>query len=561
MKRQTNKAMRLAARGASMLVIALALAAMHAMGCSDSGARDVPQSVCDELAAQRLGSNGNSDSRESIIARDPWHSCGYEPPTQCVPSETALALTDTCGVFVSPQGMPGGAGTTGEPLASLQEAIQRAQDGGKGIIYACAGEFNETVLVNGSVTVFGGLDCEDGWKWGKEGKETALTAGPGEVPLTVRPGNGTVRIEDLKVRAAASDPTADGQSSIAMITDGGTVELFRCELEAQDAADGFAGAELRASPRDEKAPDGSQGTGGKGACSVQGNTVITDAPLPHDCGTPDDPSDDSIGGQGGSGLATVWAPGDPGDPTRNFSPSGTTHPNGGTRVDGVCSMSDAVAGADGSPGGNGPNAAGIGSISETGYTGVSGALGLKGTTAQGGGGGAGALGGTARCMGFPGTGGASGGNGGSGGCGGQGGNGGHFGGSSIALISLDATLVFAEVVLKMGNGGNGGDGESGQRGGGGGDGGDGGDGGANVSDLSPGCKGGRGGKGGDGGHGGGGLGGHSLGIAYLGKAPPSTGLIEVTLGDPGQGGTGPDSAMAEAGKAAERQQFTAPTSP
>ncbi|KYF82043.1 hypothetical protein BE11_21960 [Sorangium cellulosum] len=128
----------------------------------------------------------------------------------------------------------------------------------------------------------------------------------------------------------------------------------------------------------------------------------------------------------------------------------------------------------------------------------------------------------------------------------------------MALISLNATFVFEDVVLKAGNGGKGGDGESGQRGG---DGGDGGSGGLNVGDLSPGCKGGKGGKGGDGGHGGGGLGGHSLGIAYLGKQPPGAGLIEITLGDPGQGGTGPDGAMAAAGKAEEKQQFTAPTNP
>ncbi|WP_438018932.1 hypothetical protein WMF18_07550 [Sorangium sp. So ce315] len=527
MNGRTKRMMRVAAHGTSALVMASMLATlMHAAGCYDT------PSGCE------------TDHTDCPNAGPP------QPPNECMPQETTVGLADTCGVFVSPQGMPGGAGTTGEPLASLREAIQRAQDGGKGIIYACAGEFNETVLVNGSVTVFGGLDCEDGWKWGKEGKETALTAGPGEVPLTVRPGNGTVRIEDLKVRAAASDPTADGQSSIAMIADGGTVELFRCELEAQDASNGFAGIALSESPRGDKAPDGLQGARGKRACSVAGSVVTTEVPVAHDCGTPDDPSDDSTGGHGGAGLENMGGDGSPGDPTRKFSPSGTSHPNGGSRTEGACSAD--VAGTDGPDGDDGKNAERIGSISNTGYTPGSGIDGKRGTTGQGGGGGAGAKGGINECDGLNGTGGASGGNGGSGGCGGQAGKGGHGGGSSIALISLNAMLVFEQVVLRAANGGNGGDGESGQLGG---EGGPGGTGGQEVAPLSPGCNGGKGGKGGDGGHGGGGLGGQSLGIAYLGKEPPSVG-VNIIPGQPGQGGARPDNTKAADGTAAKTLRFS-----
>ncbi|WP_437511469.1 hypothetical protein [Sorangium sp. So ce1099] len=553
MKRRTNRAMRLAARGASALFFASMIAATHAMGCSDSGVD------CDAVA--ELRASINDDNREAILEQikeiDRGYQCEHVPPKECVPNKTSVTLNDRCGVFVSPAGRPGAEGTMSAPFASLQEAIERAQMAGTGVVYACVGQFDEAVVVNGSITVFGGLDCADGWKSEGEGKQTVLTASSGQVPLTMRPGNGTVHIEDLRILAAAGDPTVDGQSSIAAVADGGKVELARCELEAQDAADGFAGAALRPSSRDDKAPNGEPGNNGKLACSVAGNTTSTDPPVTHGCGT-EDPSDESTGGQGGPGLASVDAPGDPGDPNRDLVPNGETHPNGGTLMAGVCSPDEEVAGADGTPGDDGQNAQGLGSISESGYTGISGTGGTKGTTAQGGGGGAGAKGGSAcSSAGFTGTGGASGGNGGSGGCGGQEGKGGHFGGSSIALISLGATLVFEDVVLKVGNGGNGGDGEPGQLGG---QGGDGGAGGLDVGALSPGCKGGRGGKGGDGGHGGGGLGGHSVDIAFLGKQPPNTG-VAITHGQPGQGGTGPDDTTAADGTAAEALSFTSPTGP
>ncbi|MGK3965768.1 hypothetical protein WMF38_16515 [Sorangium sp. So ce118] len=531
MNRRTKRTMRLSARRTSALVMtSMMVALMHAPGCYDTPPGcETDHSDCPDAA----------------------------PPKECVPNKTSETLNDTCGVFVSPAGKPGAAGTMSAPFASLQEAIERAQETGTGVVYACAGQFDEAVVVNGSITVLGGLDCNGGWKPEGEGKQTVLTASSGQVPLMMRPGNGTVHIEDLKILAAAGDPTVDGQSSIAAVADGGKVELARCELEARDAADGFAGAVLRQSPRGDKAPKGEPGNNGKLACSVMGNATNTETPVTHDCGT-EDPSDDSTGGQGGPGSTSVETPGDVGDPDRDLVPNGETHPNHGTLIAGVCSPDEDVAGVDGNPGDDGQNAQGLGSVSATSYIGTSGTDGTKGTTAQGGGGGAGARGGNACAdSGSPGRGGASGGNGGSGGCGGQEGKGGHFGGSSIALISLNVTLDFEDVVLKAGKGGNGGDGEPGQLGG---QGGDGGAGGLDVGALSPGCEGGKGGKGGDGGHGGGGLGGHSIGIAFLGKQPPNTG-VAVTHGQPGQGGTGPDDTKAADGTAAETLRFPAPTSP
>ncbi|WP_438009109.1 hypothetical protein WME89_10635 [Sorangium sp. So ce321] len=521
MNRQTKMTMRLAARRVSALFVLATTSALHAASCKSTDPCDFPDR----------------------------HAC-MEPPLmivvdKCVPSKTTVGLDDSCGVFVAlaPRGKPGAAGTKEAPLASIEEGIGRAQENGKRAVYVCAEQFEETIEIDDSVTIFGSLDCEDDWKWGKEGKRTVLTTDPGQVPMTMRPASGALRIEDVKVLAAESDPNVDGQSSIAMIADGGSVDLVRCELEAQNAANGADGADPE-QPMAESAPTGTPGTDGKAACS---DTIVkTDNFVPNDCGTPGDTSDDSVGGLGGPGLTNQEADGLAGDPDRGFRENAGTHLD-----DGSCSLADDVAGSDGSPGTSGISAGGeadkIGILSIAGYTGVPGTDGTNGSTAQGGGGGAGARGSTVECASFPGTGGASGGNGGSGGCGGQGGKGGHFGGSSIALISLDATVSFEDVVLKAGNGGKGGDGEPGQLGGAGGPGGNGG---RNVGALSRGCNGGQGGKGGDGGHGGGGLGGHSLGIAYVGQRPPTAGRT-ITFGAAGiNGNRGPD-ATTTTGRAAD----------
>ncbi|WP_438009111.1 hypothetical protein WME89_10645 [Sorangium sp. So ce321] len=511
MTRHTKTTMRRAAQVAPALLVVSTVAAMHAAGCISTDPCDYPD----------------------------LHACMEPPPVpvekECVPSKTTVGLEDSCGVFVAlaPRGKPGAAGTKEAPLASIEEGIGRAQENGKRAVYVCAEQFEETIEIGDSITLFGSLDCEDDWKWGKEGKQTVLTTDPGQVPMTMRPATGTVRIEDMKVLAAESDPNVDGQSSIAMIADGGRLDLVRCDIEAQNAAKGADGADP-AQPLAESAPPGTLGTDGKTACSA--NVVTTEDPVPNDCGTPDDKSDDSVGGLGGPGISNGEVDGLPGDPDRGFRENAGTHLD-----DGTCSPVEDVAGSDGSSGTSGISAGEeaekIGTISSTGYTGVFGTDGTKGSTAQGGGGGAGAKGSTSECVGQDGNGGASGGNGGSGGCGGQGGKGGHFGGSSIALISLDATVSFENVALKAGNGGKGGDGEPGQPGGAGGPGGDGG---RNVGDLSRGCNGGKGGKGGDGGHGGGGLGGHSLGIAYVGQRPPPEGRT-ISFGEAGiNGNRGPE---------------------
>ncbi|XXX79607.1 PGRS family protein [Sorangium sp. So ce134] len=478
-----------------------------------------------------------------------------------MPRESTGAVDDRCGVFVSASRAGSvGTGTKTEPLGSLQEAINRAQHNRTGRVYACAGageEFSEVVKVPGGVTLYGGLDCKNGWIWAGEATKTVLTADEGMIPLTMGGPSGTVRIEDLHVvaRSIQQQQNSAGVSSIAAIAHGTAVELVRCELEAGDAAPGAAGAAFT-----EPAMSGIQGLTGSNACTrTDSKRAPGGAAIINRCGTPDDSTDDSTGGFGGWSWPAMGGPGGDGLP---LLPASGDEENRGTGWSSSGRCTNGKPGNNRPGGAPGASAEGPGRISMTGYAGVSGAPGSRGAPGQGGGGGGGERGESSDstlylCLDDTSEdrAGAAGGSGGTGGCGGLGGRGGLPGGASIALISVNATLSFDAVVLKAGNGGRGGNGGDGQLGG---EGGAGGQGGTVDPDetrgLSGGCAGGRGGKGGDGGKGGGGQGGHSLGIAFNGTPPPLSG-VTIQFGAAGLGGDGDTGQKADTGIAADTLAF------
>jgi hypothetical protein len=260
------------------------------------------------------------------------------------------------------------------------------------------------------------------------------------------------------------------------------------------------------------APQGSAGTiligggGGTAACNV---------------GT-------SNGGTGGYyNSVTIATPG--------LEDGTATTQNGGDTVSTVCQCPSngglGCGGAAGSPGAAaGTGGTSSGTLNSNGWTlGPSGTGGQDGTPGQGGGGGG------ANDSGSVGVGG-SGGGGGAGGCGGGAGTGGQTGGSSIGVLSYQATVTLSGSTVTTsggGAGGSGGSGQPGQAGGGGGAGA---------------CVGGTGGQGGDGSGGGGGAGGLSSGIVWSGTAaqePSFNGttyttqaapVVGITLGAQGPGG-------------------------
>ncbi|MCC6555839.1 MAG: PGRS family protein [Polyangiaceae bacterium] len=454
---------------------------------------------------------------------------GGGTPVGCVPSENATAVGSECGVFVAMNGNDGAAGTKAEPVATLGEAIARAAERGTRV-YACAETFEESVEVPGGVTLFGGLDCANGWAWVGETTKTTVRGPADAIAMKLLGGEGVTRIEDVAVRAA--DATVAGGSSIAVLVDGATAELARCELTAGDGSAGAEGGDAPSMAPDQ-APAGSNGTD---ACSDLDGTPGPDATLQggaqvlNTCG-----AEQSIGGTGGDGNVPNGGGGQPGE-TGSFGAAGTGEPAAEAwSCSGPEPNGTGDGGSDGTPGDPGAAASGLGTLTSNGHTGVSGGAGTPGKAGQGGGGGGGAKGGNAICPGGGAGAGASGGSGGAGGCGGAPGAGGGPGGASIALASVQAAVTLADCTLIAGNGGNGGRGGDLQPGALGGLGGTGG---AGVGGSKAACAGGQGGQGGNGGPGGGGLGGHSLAVAFTGTAPAKAGATVLTAGTFGTGGPG-----------------------
>jgi hypothetical protein len=470
---------------------------------------------CPSLAVGSTGSGGDG---------------GADPA--CIPSQNAKAVADECGVFVATSGKDANDGTKDSPVATLAKAIDLARKG-TGRVYACAETFVEAVEVPDGLALYGGLRCASGWEHSEE-KKTVIAPGADVVPLKLVGGKGLIHLEDVKAEAA--DAMMPGGSSIAAIADGGSVELVRCEFVAGAGGDGVKGETPTESvgPTD---PNDAAIIGQDGTAACMG--LVSGSP--GGVGAINSLCNSSIGGDGGKGTEGVGVKGNDGGPLPNPNPDDSGLGGTGDTGSGCKSGED---GALGTVGTSGLGAMGFGAINASGYIGASGEAGSPGSPGQGGGGGGGAKG-KAGCNG------ASGGGGGAGGCWGNGAKGGTAGGSSIALISIDATLSFEDVVLTASNGGAGGDGGDGQAGGSGGKGGTGGIGNGTLDA----CDGGKGGQGGFGGRGGGGQGGHALGIAYKGAAPPSTGVTMKT-GTAGAGGVGEGATgSGAAGVKADAQEF------
>jgi hypothetical protein len=439
---------------------------------------------------------------DCLAAHDCPPSDGGVPP-DCDPRKTSSPIADACGVFVSPSGSDGNAGTKEKPLKSFKAALAKGTT-----IYACAGAtaYSEAVTIGKQATIFGALDCAKGWVY-DAGKKTRLTAATDSVPLTIASGSDGAEVSDFAITAATA--TKDGGSSIAALVSGVTVTFARCDLVAGDAKDGLAGMsggaqEAQADPG-LAGDDAAKGTQNGGAGGVNAVCVLT-------------------GGKGGDGGQNPN--GDGNDGTQGDGNMGGAKGTGQTMA---AACNNGVNGGLGATPGFGPGASGIGSLDAGGYHGGDGQPGMDGTPGKSGGGGGGSKASAT-------VHGAGGGGGGAGGCGGKLGAGGKAGGSSIALVSVGAKVTMTSCTVKSGkgaSGGAGGDGQFGQQGGAAGIGGMGG----TVSDA---CNGGKGGKGGDGGDGGGGLGGHSFGIAATGTAPMLDAATKsaITPGPKGTGGKG-----------------------
>ncbi|WP_441288297.1 hypothetical protein ACSRUE_40995 [Sorangium sp. KYC3313] len=467
------------------------------------------------------------------------------PPAQPGPCDGGPARApalDECGVFVNEQGDDNSPGTQGAPVKTLQHAIGLAAHGrGHGEeptrrVYACGGEFAETITLPSGVDLWGGRLC-DGGDWSYDGSfggpdHPTIIAPPGGIPLRVLREEGKAVAGDdttsviAGVRVVAADASApDGKSSIAVILSTGATAIVQDSvIVAGNGKDGEPGEDADT----ERAPDGVVGNNGTNACTV--DAAVGALPVVTVCGD----GIESTGGYGGDGGLDVGGDGAPGQPA--LAEISERDGRGGLGAD-LTRCEDGNDGADGADAGRADGAFGPGILSDDGWIGVRGEDGTKGGVGYGGGGGGGSKsrGPMFACPTSRPQSGAAGGSGGSGGCGGEGGKGGAYGGASIGIVALEGTdLTVANTDVFTGKGGNGGVGGTGQPGGAGYLGAAGGT--TLVNGMWSACKGGKGGNGGRGGDAGGGLGGASVGIAYVVPNFAIRPGTTVSVGGAGDGG-------------------------
>jgi hypothetical protein len=468
----------------SSALVSLVVGICHVVaGCGDDGA-----------GSGGSGSDGSATTTKSSSQAGGDGGGGGTQVDACEPTDGEVVPV-TCGIFVNGDAAENGDGSQAAPYDNLTDAVAQAA-GSNNRIYVC-GTLTEAVTVGPGVEIHGELDCANGWRWDFQTR-TVWESLVGSTPLHTIGGPSPTVITGFQIESRdAVDP---GASSIAVIVEGGTLSMTRSTVIAGDASAGAFGMGVPGIPGVDGGDGGTLsfgGTGGVGAASP--------------CGGAD-------GGMGGWCVPDFPNPCIYEEPT----PPSTAGTNGTT----TCTPGDD--GTPGAPGAPGADAVGIGSISEGGYTPSDGQPGTAGTV-----GGAGGGGGAKMQPDY------YGGGGGSGGCGAEGSTAGRGGGSSIAFLSLNATLQFSDVISRVGRGGNGGAGGASAPGGAGGVGGEGGCTLPTGCGTAGGCSGGNGGVGGAGGAGGSGAGGHAIIIAYTGIQSSIDGLSpEIPIDQGGLSGGG-----------------------
>lgn len=458
------------------------------------------------------------------------------------------------GIFVTQTGKDTAAGTKDAPVASVGKAINLALLKGKRDVYVATGVYEETLVLQAGVHVYGGYSVNFMFH-DAAAHETVLLGGaptannPGTVNA-IALGSGKATLDGMTVYGANVKVKGAATYAVYVRDCGPGLRLTGNRIIAGDAGNGIAGS---AGGNGEGGVAGTAGiaakdigkaactssdvsTGGTGGAKTCGSVAVSggkggkaicpdydedgaqpkSSPYKQTLSTDEQGANGlgSAGGKGGlSGYdAIIW----------EGSGSNCSICNPPRAKDGDPFLPTVgTSGKDGPDGAVGSTGAGCSATAGTVNGGLwqPGTAGVGGSGAAGSGGGGGAAGGgvevSAACkvnslFKNPDVGG-SGGGGGSGGCGATGGKAGGSGGGSFALF-LVWTAAPAGVPQIAGNvlyTGNGGDGGGGGFGGVGGLGGDGKFGGAEDGDGLAWCAsgGGRGGQGGGGGHGGGGGGG------------------------------------------------------
>lgn len=455
-------------------------------------------------------------------------------------------------VFVAPFpfGNDNYAGSRDQPMATITNALARAQSQGRSL-YVSQGSYVGSITLVPGVSIYGGYAAGSGWSRGANNTTTLI--GSTDVPAITATGITNTFLEVIvdRLEIVAANASAAGANSTGVYIANSNSALT-VKNNVIRAGNGAAGT------------NGANGTIGLAGNNGSPGTVGQDA----GCGN----AGLGVGGAGGLGNAQCLQPGGRGgnggcDANAGIGGAAGTGGGGGAGAGGLgaqccntgacddcgCSRKTGQRGFNGSPGdpgtlgGAGVAGSGLGFVSAGIWYGGSGGAGTSGGHGGGGGGAGGGGGGREECW----TGGpfgicwredfcdedkgGGGGGGGGGGCGGTNATGGTGGGGSFGIFVVgNSTAVLRNNSITAGTGGQGGRGGDGGQGGGGGAGFTGG---AGADDSGAGGNGGNGGRGGDGGPGGGGGGGVSYCIYRSASSPTITGL-NCTQGAGGGGGQG-----------------------
>ena len=223
-------------------------AALLAGGCDTTWEEFYKPLTDPKLATWNDGGTGGSDGGRGT------GGTGGGIPAGCIPSENVDAVADTCGVFVSSSlGDDGNVGSKSAPLKTIAAAIAVAK--GKPV-YACGELFDqETVAIAEDATLYGALDCANGWAYDAS-KKTRLAPTVDAIPRSI--SNATTNAELYDFAITSADAMQDGGSSIAVLVAQASVSFTRCDVTAGSGKAGAAGAALAkvTTPASAKGTDG-----------------------------------------------------------------------------------------------------------------------------------------------------------------------------------------------------------------------------------------------------------------------------------------------------------------
>lgn len=421
------------------------------------------------------------------------------------------------GIFVSPAGNDGAAGTRAAPKATPNAAISAAFSSGKSSVFLDEGIYFGQVNLTSGISLYGGYRRTAGWSRSASFVSEIRNGTPVGGRVTgIDCVNAVLPTRIDRVRVVTQSVGSPGVSQYGVRASGcsGLVLHAAVVIAAQGSAGvagGPGGVGVNGAAGSSGAPgscDGLHGVGGGGGGSP--------------CGR--------LGGAGGRGGFEGANNGVAG----SLGTGGSAGGSGGMGGDPGLAGGNGQSGAAGTAGSNGAPGSG-GSVVADLWSGAAGANGGPGGNGNGGGGGGG--GGGQGCTFCDNGGGNGGGGAGGGGCGATGGDGGTAGGGSFGVFLVSSTGATIEnSSITSGAGGTGGAGGFGGPGGAGGAGAPGGS--VCTGEVGRGGQGGSGGAGGSGGHGGGAAGGPSFAIYRAGTTVTLSGN-SLANGPGGAGGPSP----------------------